>query len=396
MGKKRYGVEPHGKRVRITFTYEGQRCRETLNIPPTDKNLDYGERKRSAILYEIEVGSFDYAATFPDSPRAQQARRKQDRTLGAGVEIWLKTRVLTATSRSRYLRAIRKHVHGLNKDGVAQPGALGPRPMRTIMASELETWRAQLANVLRPKTVNNLMTVVRGAFDLAHADGAIPSNPASRLVNVKNYGKGGVDPFQPAELGAILEQFRGAEYNMVDLWWTSGLRGGEIYGLQWQDVDWMGKRLHIERAFVENKAVLTKTKRDRWVDLNDRALDALKRQRALTELQGGFVFLNPDTGEAYSHAVVFYRKWQRALRRAKVRHRPPKQLRHTYASMSLSMGEPPIFIMRQLGHTSLTMLEKHYAEYMDKVNASIGQGFNKLARQVPGSWGTGGANGATA
>ena len=374
MGGTREGIEARGKGIRVTFRWNGERCRETLKIPATEKNLRFAELLRSQILYEIQIGTFDYGKHFPNSIRARQRQRKSEMTVSQAVDTWLKTRVITATTRNRYRRIIAAHI-----DGDAD---IGPRPIATVLRSELELKRAGLARRLRPKTVNNILIPLRGAFEMAHGDGVITSNPAASLVNVLNPRRSGADPFTPDELAALQAAIQPPERYLVQFAWATGMREGELFGLQWHDIDWQKRTAHVRGALVEGKDEDTKTKRDRRVALSQRAVEALTAMKAHTYLAGGTIFLNPDTGAPYSHAVVWYRKWKRACTRAKVRFRPPKQLRHTYASMALSAGEPPLFVMHQLGHGSLTMLERHYAEWMPTANITAGAGFDALANTV--------------
>lgn len=71
-GKMPTGVEMNGKQLRIVFMLHGQRCREPLpGIAAINKaSIAYADNKRRTILTEIKEGRFDYAAHFPDSPRA--------------------------------------------------------------------------------------------------------------------------------------------------------------------------------------------------------------------------------------------------------------------------------------------------------------------------------------
>lgn len=377
MGSQRRGVEARGSSVRIEFVYRGQRCRETLKIPPTAKNLEYAERKRAQVLYEIEIGSFDYSKHFPESTRAGLGQARSECTVSKALDLWLKTRSITATTRARYNRIVAKHI----------TPELGARPIAKVLRSDLELWRANIAKDRRPKTVNNALILIRGAFELAHADGIIKSNPAAQLRNMVNPRRSDADPFAPAEIAALLEAFDGQHRNLVEFWASTGMREGELFGLEWRDIDWQGRRALVERATVEHETVDTKTKADRFVHLGDRALAALQAQRQHTALAGHKVFINPDTGQPWGHPIVFYRKFQRACVRAKVRWRAPKQLRHTYASIALSAGEPPLFVMHQLGHASLTMLERHYARWLPSANLSAGTGFD---RAVGRSWGAAG------
>ena len=55
------GVEIRGKRLRIFFRWQGQLCRETLDLAPTEENRAYAERMVAQIRYEIQAGTFDYA-----------------------------------------------------------------------------------------------------------------------------------------------------------------------------------------------------------------------------------------------------------------------------------------------------------------------------------------------
>ena len=55
--------------IQIDFEYKGQRCRERLRITPTPANLKRVEQHRAAICDAIARDTFDYAVSFPDSPR---------------------------------------------------------------------------------------------------------------------------------------------------------------------------------------------------------------------------------------------------------------------------------------------------------------------------------------
>ena len=59
MGRKHKGVIARGDSIQISFMYQGERCRETLRIPPTRGNLELAARKRAAAMYAIEMGTFD-------------------------------------------------------------------------------------------------------------------------------------------------------------------------------------------------------------------------------------------------------------------------------------------------------------------------------------------------
>lgn len=365
------GVEIRGESIRITFHYQGERCRETLKIAPNAAGLRHAALVRNDILLKIQMGTFNYGDHFPDSKHKDLSRRKTNISLKQGVANWMATRVLTKSTKRGYDMSIRNYI---------EP-KLGKRAMRSILPSELDMLRAELAATLSAKTVNNALIPIRGAFEMAHADGVIRSNPAVRLKNVKGSRASKADPFTPAELSALLAKARDDERNVYEFWALTGLRTGEIISIEWRDVDYEQARVHVRRSVVLMEEKDTKTVRERFVHLDPAALAVLKRQQGKTLLQPTQrVFLNPWNQKPWDNDRVIAKRWERICARAQVRHRPPGQLRHTYASLALSSGEAPYFVAAQLGHTSLQMLDRHYGRWMRSANPNAGSSFAKVAK----------------
>ena len=110
------GVEMNGKQLRIWFIFNGQRCREPLEgISKVNKAaIAYADNKRRTILAEIKEGRFDYAAHFPNSPRAAMftgtGGPSLKRTVKEGIDRWLEVqRALKASS--TVVNYVSKSVH---------------------------------------------------------------------------------------------------------------------------------------------------------------------------------------------------------------------------------------------------------------------------------------------
>lgn len=56
--------------------------------------------------------------------------------------------------------------------------------------------------------------------------------------------------------------------------------------------------------------------------------------------------------------------WADWLRKAKLIHRPPYQLRHTFASQMLTAGAEPMWLAKQLGHSDWGMIRKTYGKWI--------------------------------
>lgn len=157
---------------------------------------------------------------------------------------------------------------------------------------------------LNAKTVNNYVTVLRRAMDMAVADHALEDNLV-RHVRYQRQQTPFPDPFTRDEVEAIIEhmteRYPDGVANYVEFKFFSGLRPSETTALRWADVDLERDRIHVHRAIVRGlEKNTTKTSTARHVLLNSRARTALLRQRALTQLAGDFVFLDPRYGKPWT------------------------------------------------------------------------------------------------
>ena len=113
------------------------------------------------------------------------------------------------------------------------------------------------------------------------------------------------------------------------------------------------------------------------------ALEALAAQKQYTLLKGEHVFENPNTGEPWQNNCTFpKRHWAPLLKRAKVTHRIPYNLRHTYASTMISSGENLHWVANQLGHKNVTMVLKHYGRWIPEVDPMAGSKAEELALKL--------------
>ncbi len=72
MGVVMKGLEFRGRSVRLHFTYQRKRCRETLHLDPTKPaQLRLAVRLLADIVAQIRAGVFDYSKTFPNSQRSK-------------------------------------------------------------------------------------------------------------------------------------------------------------------------------------------------------------------------------------------------------------------------------------------------------------------------------------
>ncbi|AZC23193.1 Arm DNA-binding domain-containing protein [Pseudomonas sessilinigenes] len=397
-GKMPTGVEMNGKQLRIVFMLHGQRCREPLpGIAAINKaSIAYADNKRRTILTEIKEGRFDYAAHFPDSPRATMfsgaGGHSTKRTVQEGIDRWLEVqRALRASSTVANYASKSKHV-----------GAkFGKQRIVDISKSDIELFQAQLLKQnLSPKTVNDIFTVVRGVWADAFGDGILKTNPLERISNVgSDSDSEHADPFSREEIELIatgdperLEDARMLAFNC----WT-GLSMSEIIALALEDVDLVAGTVHVRRALVVGEFKVPKERsRIRIVELIDPALDLMREIVAAARTAPAveikvmqrdnitakkqkvrFLFRNSRSALLWNGKTLS--KWFTAhLKKIGVRHRGANQCRHTFASQMLSSYVPVEWVARQLGHSDTTMVRKHYGRWIPRDTKSMAGNVSKM------------------
>jgi len=164
----------------------------------------------------------------------------------------------------------------------------------------------------------------------------------------------------------------------------TGMRSGEIGGLQWPDVDWNGKFISVRRAIVRGHITTPKTKgSERKVDCSDdllRVLADLRRRRQEQALKSGsqlcpWVFTCRNNKPVDMNNVKA-KYFKRVLRKAGLRDIRFHDLRHTYASLLLAQGEPISYIAHQLGHSNPRTTLEIYSHWIP--NESQRAAVNKL------------------
>ena len=354
MDCKYTGITARGNRIQISFTYNGERCRETWPKQPTKENLSEANELRQMILSQIKLGIFDYEKLFPNSSRAiKHARNPGDKiTIENALNKWLRVhqkRIALSTARD-YSSALREHL-------IPRFGHLY---LSELKARDIRDWIASLA--ISNKRINNVLVPLRAIYGEAMEDELISKNPLARIKNL-NVVTREPQPFNDAEIQAIYGELEGNDLNLITFAFETGLRTSELIALQWEDVDLDNKRIYIRRAIVRGQTKQPKTRSGiRTIELSKQAVDALLNQQKLAVK--GFVFFDTKTKKELNDKKIRERIWKNALKKAGVQYREPYQTRHTFASRHLSNGKPIIWVSLQMGHSNPNMTTSRYARWI--------------------------------
>lgn len=376
-----YARKDTGK-IFIDFSYKGQRCREQTALPDTKANRKKVEKLLERIEAEITLGVFDYAKTFPNSPRAEKFK-KLDMGQGdtplfeAFANTWFEE-MLIQWRKSHQSKIC------MTLDNYLIPRFVEEEVGRITKASILE-FRASLAKVttrtqtpLSASRINQIMNTLRMILDEA-ANRYNFSSPYQGIKSLK-IPRTSVEPFRLEEVQLILENVREDFRSYYTVRFFTGMRTGEIDGLQWDAVDFDRRQIAVKRALVNGEIEQTKNHSSyRIIDMNEMAYQALKAQQAVTG-EGDFVFCT-RIGTPLNHNNVTKRVWYPLLRYLGLPKRTPYQTRHTAATLWLASGENPEWIARQMGHTTTEMLFRVYSRYVPNLTRQDGSAFERLLAQ---------------
>lgn len=259
----------------------------------------------------------------------------------------------------------------------------GGRGVATVSHREVQEWVARMAAegcsasvVLRAEGM--LSAMLRQAV----RDRLIPSNPCDD-VELPRKRRKEHRYLTCAELMRLADAARDKRAIVLVLGLT-GLRWGEMAGLQVGDVDFDRRRLWIRRSATEvrGEIVVDTPKSDKWRQVVFPAvLDAPLREACAGKASGDLVFTGADGGYVRrTHGPNTTASWfYWARKRAGVEgHMTVHDLRHTAASLMVASGANVKAVQRQLGHATASMTLDVYADLFDDDLDAVGEAMNSL------------------
>ena len=146
---------------------------------------------------------------------------------------------------------------------------------------------------------------------------------------------------------------------MVLLSLNTGLRQGELFSMEWRQID-------IERKTLVVLASHSKGNRTRTIPLNAEALGVLAAIQP--EDASGLVFKSPITGERFNNVK---KAWAEVTKTAKLPDLRWHDLRHDFASQLVMKGAPLYTVQKLLGHSNPKMTQRYAKLAPDKLADAV-------------------------
>lgn len=232
---------------------------------------------------------------------------------------------------------------------------LGSKEPGAIAQIDTHRLRISLAKTLSAKTVKNVLELLERIVNFGVKKGLCPGLGFKiEMPRVNNLKTEDLNPEQLTNLLAAIDQDYDIQAaNFMRLALFTGMRRGELFKLQWQDVD-------FERGFIHIRQ--PKGGKDQTIPLNQAARQVLEDHPRHDS--SPYVF----PGRGGRERTEIRRPVDRIRKAAGLPKdfRPLHGLRHTYASMLASSGQVDLYTLQKLLTHKTPAMTQRYAHLRDE------------------------------
>lgn len=356
------------------FTYKG----ELYTLYNT--NLKLLQREIAERRYEVEHGLY-----------AKESNVTVDSWFHTWMEEYKKNSVKYGTYKV-YLDEYKVHIK--------EP--LGRKQLKDIRGEHIQKLFNDMADHYSPTTINLVKVILSGMYAQAVRNGMVLRNPVKNTSVKKEKGKRKIRVMTTEEQKLFMRYSKSSQfYDLYIVALGTGMRSGELRALQWSDIDFDNKIIHVNGtlkyvAKAKEKYMIDEPKSEtskRDIPMLDNVVTVLrehrKRQLGTRMLLGnkwrpepGFenLVFTGGFGRCISETALYENMKKIRVQIRKDGHafgaHTPHSLRHTFATRGFEKGIPPKVMQEILGHKSITMTLDIYSHVLPDKKA---EEINKLA-----------------
>ena len=261
------------------------------------------------------------------------------------AERWRAVQVHRPSTAAQVESHLRRHVHPV----------LGSQPMATVRRSHVQALVKGLSLRLAPATVETVYRHVASVFRAAVADRVIAASPCSD-IRLPKAERAKLEPLTVAQVEALAAAVPGHVRALIVFAASTGLRQGECFGLSANRVDFLHRRVTVDRQtdpLGSGRFAPLKTEAStRVVPLAPVTLEALSAHLASWRASGDGLMFTDDRGRPWRRNR-FGVLWRAVRESAELPEWATfHDLRHFYASLLIRHGESVKVVQDRLGHAS--------------------------------------------
>ena len=299
-------------------------------------------------------------------------------TLGTHLDQWLGfvQDALKPSTFERYEQTVRIHI---------KP-TLGRVKLSRLNAPQIQKlYKNKLATGLAPRTVQIIHATLHKALKQAVRWLLISSN-ATEAVTPPRYIKKEIDALDKEQIKTLLKAAEDDKLcALYVLAVTTGMRKGELLGLQRKDINLDAGTLRVNRTIYNGTVSTPKTNSSRrTIRLSKLAIRALKDHRvenAKQQMISEWVF-STSVGTPISVHNLHSRSWKPLLKKAGLPHSTRfHDLRHSAATLLLGQGVAVKVVSEMLGHADISTTLSIYAHVLPDMQSTAADEMDDALRE---------------
>lgn len=261
---------------------------------------------------------------------------------------------------------------------------LGSKELSKLTPQHVQAFYSQLLKKgLSPQSIRLLQSMLHKAFDYAVRIGLLARNICD-AVTLPKVERAEMHVLTLEQIQQFLEAARGNRIEaLFVLASVTGMRRGELQALKWKDINFTEGVLYVRRSLVELKGGAIEsepksTSGNRSIVLPPFVLEILKKHR----VQQVKMRLEAETWQDHdyvfstSHGTPFAAgnlriMFKNLLKQAGLPDIRFHDLRHSVATMLLSLGTHPKVVQELLGHGSIGITMDTYSHVMPTMQKNV-------------------------
>lgn len=372
-----------GKQITRTYVHPGDRHEAGIGISGAKKAL-------AGLVADIAAGKY-----------GEKVEPEKVRTLSQLLDEWIEH----AETRGRSPNTLPGY---RSKAARIKAGPLGNKELAKISTLDLDRWyNSLLRDGMSQATLLHHHRIIRAALNQAKKWKMVPDNPAND-VDLETASRSEMHVPTVAQARALV--LRAATTISPDLGpillfsMLTGMRRGEICGVQWSDVDLLGQRVTVRRSIWQVRSTWgvkdPKTHQVRTIALDDAAVALLTARRARADVDAkaagvelprdAFVWSTYVDGHAPRTPNSLTRAFRRLCRTMEMeaaKADPPRaeswpfrfhDLRHLSATEMVGQGMDPRTVAARLGHADPSVTLRVYAHALEERDRDAAEGLGRV------------------
>lgn len=262
---------------------------------------------------------------------------------------------------------------------------LGHIPLAKLHPLQLDDFKAEkLDEGLSPRTVDSILITLSQAVKRAVQLRLLPYNPVDSIERPE-YDDKVINVLEIAELKHLLSCAKKSPlYPLFYLAAYTGMRRGELLGLEWANVDLETGDVKIcqQWMYSQKKGLhmgpLKSKKSYRTISIEQDVIGVLREIKPV----GKYLFQSPDTGLPY-HPSHVTKVFADIAKEAGFKGFRLHDLRHTHASHLLAAGLPLTEVQARLGHSLPSTTADNYLHPIESRRRNASKAFSQLMQDEP-------------